>query len=192
MLAVAVRLLADGGYAGMTLAQVANEAGYSDRLAQYYFETKLGLLSAVIDEVGAQRKTIDVLEADTGRAAVDQWVDNNFRFMLKTPEHCRALHVIIVESVITVPELQDDVRRMGRGGLSVVRSALTRGIKDGTVDAATDVGVAALAIIALVRTTHDDWFFNPGIDLKARRAAVESLTDSLTKPRRRPAAPRRR
>ena len=36
----------------MTLAQVANEAGYSDRLAQYYFETKLALLSAVIDEVG--------------------------------------------------------------------------------------------------------------------------------------------
>jgi AcrR family transcriptional regulator len=179
MLDVAVRLLAEGGYPAMTLSQVANEAGYSNRLAQYYFESKVGLLSAVIEEVGRQRVKADMLTSPSGRAAVGEWISNMFAFMTDTPAHCRALHVIIVESVTTVPELKPVVHEMGRGGLTLVRAALARGMEDGSIAASTDVATTGMVVVALVRMTIDDWFFDPTVDLIARKATVFAALEVL-------------
>src|SRR3954447_20266254 len=51
ILDTAIELLADGGYANMTLADVGERAGYSRSLATHYFGSKPKLLAAIIQRV---------------------------------------------------------------------------------------------------------------------------------------------
>jgi AcrR family transcriptional regulator len=91
--AIAIRLMAERGYASTTLRDVAKEAGVSVGLLYRYFPSKRAIIIALYDE----------LSADYARQALDmprgKWRDR-FIFALKTSlavlePHRMALHALV-------------------------------------------------------------------------------------------------
>jgi AcrR family transcriptional regulator len=74
ILAAAIEVLKEEGYAGLTVAKVAVRAGESKPLVAYHFGSKQGLVSAAGREI-ADQITSEVLAAIDGAKSVEQIVE---------------------------------------------------------------------------------------------------------------------
>ncbi len=128
MLEAAIGLLATKGYPGMRLADVSRESGYSYGLAPFHFESKAGLMLAIQAEIDEAYRDHMVRACDpdaSGRAFAEQWITATFAFAKEHPAHWRASVVILVESVVGVP----DVAAEHASSLSTQRRDLAAGVR---------------------------------------------------------------
>lgn len=183
MLEVAISRLAAGGYARMTLAEVGRQSGYSHGLAPFYFGSKAGLMAAVSDEIARvylEHTEEACAKSTNGLDFLRRWVDAQFDFKQKYPEHLRASLVILVEGVIAVPELGSNLHARVNWNLRAVEEALARGVADGSIVASTDLRTSAVLVTSSIKGTNYDWLADPGLDLDHRREAVHQLLDLVT------------
>jgi len=175
MLEAAVELLAANGYAGMRLADVSSAAGVSYGLAPTRFESKAGLLKAIQAEIDGRFTAHMAAVCDEnapGRAFIEQWVAGLFGFARGHPAHWRASVVILVESVLTVPEVAAEHTTFVKRNVATMRNAVERGIADGSIPASVDPYATAVVVEALVKGIALDWFSDTTIDLDERRDLV--------------------
>jgi AcrR family transcriptional regulator len=193
MVNAAIQLLADSGYVGMTLADVSKQAGYSHGLAHFYFGSKAELAKAVAAET--DRRYFEHLEAScarstTGLGYVEDWINANFEFVQLHPENLRASLVIFVESVTTVPEVQQVYEGLADRNVSLLEAAFERGREDGSVQAPLDTYSAAVTVSGALLGINYQWLANPRLDVRRRQTALLGLLRTMSLPagRRRPRA----
>ena len=183
MLEVAISRLAAGGYARMTLAEVGRQSGYSHGLAPFYFGSKAGLMAAVSDEIS--RVYLEHIEDACSQSAdgldfLRRWIDAQFDFKRKYPDHLRASLVILVECVITLPEMAPTLQTRGDRNLRVVEEAFARGTVDRSIAPTTDLHTSAVLVSSSIKGTSYDWLADPHLDLDHRQHAVHELLELLT------------
>src|SRR5688500_4138595 len=99
----AIRLLADGGYANMTLADLGERAGYSRSLAAHYFGSKAKLLAAVVEHVLDHNPLARLDESLRGYARIEAEIAAVFDGLDEYPDLIRAYLVITFEAITSLP-----------------------------------------------------------------------------------------
>jgi len=183
ILETAVQLLAGGGYASMTLADLGQRAGYSRSLATHYFGSKSKLLAEVIDYVLTESPPRTVADDAPGTARIEAEIEGFFANLRAHPWWPRAYIVIAHEAATSLPELQPAIHRQNVAFRGRIETALQEAIDLGSVDPAVDVVSASLAIMAMVRGVAWEWFTDPSLDLDACERALLTQARTLTKPR---------
>ncbi|MFI5953153.1 TetR/AcrR family transcriptional regulator [Cryptosporangium sp. NPDC051539] len=178
----AIRLLADGGYANMTLADLGERAGYSRSLAAHYFGSKPKLLAAVVDHVLRDNPLARLDESLSGLARVEAELSAVFEGLEKDPNPVRAYLVITFEAITTVPELRPVVHQQNVAFRGRIQSALRDGAMVGTVRRELDAGSVGIAITAMVRGIVWEWFTDSSLDLAVCRRALLGHVVALCAP----------
>ena len=184
ILETAVQLLAGGGYASMTLADLGQRAGYSRSLATHYFGSKSKLLAEVIDYVLTESPPPAFVENAPGTARIEAEISGFFANLRKHPWWPRAYIVIAHEAATSLPELQPAIHRQNVAFRGRIEGALREAIGGGSVDPQLDVVSASLGIMAMVRGVAWEWFTDPALDLDACERALLTVARTLTWPRK--------
>lgn len=172
ILDAAIDLVARGGYASMTLADVGQRAGYSRSLATHYFGSKVKLLAAVIEHVVARNngRTPDAVPYGLGRLHGE--VDMVFDGIRDQPITMRAYLAIAHEAATAVPEIRPAIHQQNLAFRRFIQTSLSEGVARGEIRPDLDVVSTALALTAMLRGLVWEWFTDPTLDLVAARRAV--------------------
>lgn len=138
----AIRLLAQKGYSGFTLADVGDAAGYSRGLAAHYFGKKEDLLNRVAMAIaGDYRKILAAIPAETpGLPRILKSIEHYTRTSGEIQR--RAIMLLITEAAIE-PELRGMVEKLNSAGVQYFENELRQGIELGNVS--PDINIERLA-----------------------------------------------
>ncbi|MDP9799580.1 AcrR family transcriptional regulator [Catenuloplanes nepalensis] len=157
LIGVAIDLVAAHGYAGTSLARIAEAAGISKAAVLYHFPSKDGVVQAayttvlesLIEFVGA------AVEPHTGAAAVEAYIRSLVGYMRLHPTHTR----MIIESLVAEADAPG-----GPGRHETMAGLLTAAAKVGDYRRGIDSQVTAVivngAIDAIVSTGLTDPAFD--------------------------------
>src|SRR5437879_11365844 len=186
ILETAIRLLADGGYGRIHLADVGERAGYIRSLATHYFGPKPQLLAAIIDHV-LSASPPRALDGDTrGIERVDAEIASLFAGLRASPQWVRAYIVIAHEAATSVPELRSPIHEQNLAFRERIHAAIEEGIRIGQVRADVDATSASITIMAMARGIAWEWFTDPTLDLaQCEKALTDHLGALRVRPRNR-------
>ena len=179
-----IRLIAKQGYSKTSLAQIADEAGYTAGLISHRFGSKDALLFKVAESIVASTGAGQIAPAMSGHTGVDAvcaLADAYLAGLEARADRTRALFVLMFESLGPVPSLRpyfvEYTRRMRRD----LERAISEGIEAEKVRSDTVAATEAVVIVALLRGIAMQWLMDPeGVDLDLMRTrAVESIRSSL-------------
>ncbi len=118
----ALRLFAERGFYGASLADVADELDLTKQSILYHFKTKEALYRAVLSDVS--RRFDALLDEVTG---LDQGAEKRLRFFLqRLLEHAQHAHHDVRH---VARELLDDVARIETGGASHLKPLLEKSVE---------------------------------------------------------------
>jgi len=146
----AMRLLAERGYDGFTMAEVGEAAGYSRGLPAHYFGRKDDLLALVakhtVDTYNAAVARIPSTEPGLPRIAalIRRYVRGG------TSPGARALGMLVAEAMIR-PSLKETIDRLNDRGLEGIRRELEAGMAAGNVRPDADIVIQARLIFSFLR-----------------------------------------
>jgi len=171
LLDAAVELIAEGGYAAMTLAATGDRAGYSRGLVTIRFGNKENLLRAVTDRLTERWWSYFAHPPAEGDGLCDllSLVRAVGAGVGEDPTALRALQRLIFDRAVgPVDELQRLFAAGARTITADVASIIERGVADGSVRADTDPGRTAALVIASMRGISYEWFLHPStVDMAA-------------------------
>lgn len=159
-----MELLAESGYAGMTLAAVGDRAGYSRGLVTARFGNKQNLLRALTDRLNEGWRVVSDDETPTGDglSGVVTIVRRMGDQVSSDPVALRALQRLIFERAVgPTDDLRRDFDLSSAQIERKVEAAIARGIADGSVRADVVPDRAAALVIASLRGISYQWFLHP-------------------------------
>ncbi|AGI24328.1 TetR/AcrR family transcriptional regulator [Pseudomonas sp. MT3] len=178
LLEAARRIVARKGWAGMTLAEVGTEAGYSRGLATHHFGSKAELLRALaghanacfMDQVRAAPRFARGLQTLIGFVGVylspdeDEWLNN------------RCLLALMAEAVT---EDSDTAEVLGEYNAQVVdylSGHIRHGIEQGEIRAQIDPAAGAALVLGAMRGVMLQYLLKPArIDLALVRRQLQDF-----------------
>jgi AcrR family transcriptional regulator len=153
MLRAAMKIIAQKGAAGATLAEIGVAAGFSRGLPAERFGTKLALLNALMDFMEGWfaerlRKAVgDRTGLDAVRARIDAHVDS----ACASPVATAALYSLFVESLCAIPELQPRTRALSASFHDGFRGHLEQARRRGELRAGVDGAKMANILVGMLR-----------------------------------------
>jgi AcrR family transcriptional regulator len=153
MLRAAMRIIAQKGVAGATLADIGVAAGYSRGLPAERFGTKLSLLSALLDSMEAwfEQRVRAAVAGSTGLAALHARIDANLDAACANPNATAALYSMFVESLCAFPELQPRTRALSAAFHHGFRAHLEQARRRGELRRGVDCAAMAGVIVGALR-----------------------------------------
>ena len=145
----AVKLVAERGYDGFTLADVADAAGYSRGLPAHYFGRKEDLLARVAEVTieSYHRRLAELSESERGLPRIEELV----RIYVSTRGVAlRCLQILLAQALVQ-PKLRKTVERLNAEGLEAIRKEIGRGIERGNIRSDVNVEHQAALIYAFLR-----------------------------------------
>jgi AcrR family transcriptional regulator len=179
ILDAAIQLLAEGGYARMTLADVGERAGYSRSLATHYFGSKPKLAEAIVERIRAESMNDSIHPGAFGVAGVDSDVRATFDRLTAQPSWARAYIIIAHEAATAIPEVRPAIHDQNVAMRQRIAAAIREAIERGEVSASLSAEQASFVIAAMIRGAVWEWFIDPSFDLPACRHAILSSIKSL-------------
>jgi AcrR family transcriptional regulator len=181
MLDAAVRLIAEKGFAGLTLNEVGEVAGYSRGLPAHYFGTKDALIAAVAEHLvrGFGERLRDQ-RLGRGLEAIIATVDFYLRLSIQNPLTIQAMLVVLTEAT-TNPDLFSGVAEVNRSSVDALTRNIRAGQKAGEIAAGIDAKSQAVLILGQLRGVLAQWLIDAesiNID-RVRRQFLASLERSL-------------
>jgi AcrR family transcriptional regulator len=169
----ALEVLKRDGYAGLTMAKVADASGENKALIAYHFGSKQGLVATVAHRV-SETVIADVLEAigepTTAEDLVRGLTDGVWQLMERDPGIQRVYFDLASQSVVE-PEVQAIMTAM-KARFRAILGELLRAIEDGpqprAIEAAAVYLISGVEGLALERLDRGD-----GPALRAARAMFE-------------------
>lgn len=149
MMRAATRLIAANGSAGVSLATIGIEAGYSRGLPAERYGSKVRLLEAVIDASDAwfRRRLRPRLQGRHGLAALRERIRAHLETVRDSTMPTVALYQLIVDSTAGTPDLQPRVKALNRSYRESVVGDLEEARERGEVLATLDIEGHALLIV---------------------------------------------
>lgn len=191
MIEVAIRLIAEKGASGLSIAEVGLAAGYSHSLPNYHFKTKKNLLLEVYsyivgDYLRLSKGRMGKREGTPVRPGMD-YLEATVRsyFGLSDTPGARAIHVLWAESVSSLPELHEEIRASNRRNLDHIEAHIRIGMERGEIDPDVDAKSAAVMLMAQLRGGLAQKILDP------ERVDLDRLADTVVMTLRRSLAPGR-
>ncbi|MFE2105978.1 TetR/AcrR family transcriptional regulator [Kitasatospora sp. NPDC059463] len=175
LLAAAARLVAEHGSAGVTLARVGEEAGFSRGLASHYFGSKGALLARLQEEALAEAMAAAAPER-SGAGAVQElcaFAQACLDGVRHPTDLGRAFVVLGAEALAGSSELTDAVARLDARTRDWAAEVVRQGVADGEVRPEVDPDVAATAVVGLLKGLIVQAATAPGV-LPLDRATAEA------------------
>ena len=153
MLRAAARLFAERGVSGTSLADVGMAAGYSRGLPVERYNSKLGLITALLDAMDAwfQAHIATVLEGARGMQAVRLRMAAHLASVERDITSTAALYSIYTESLFVMPELQPHVARVTGRWCDGRADNLRQARRAGEIGRRVDCGGEARFLLAAMR-----------------------------------------
>ncbi len=184
MLDAAVRLLAEKGFARLTLNEVGEAAGYSRGLPAHYFGRKNDLLAAVAGDI-VLRFTKRVRRGQSedqqaGIAALLRAADLYLEGVSKDPTTMRALLVILTEA-ISHPDLFPGIIELNRASADALAGPIRAGQARGEIRADIDPDTQGVMILGQLCGVVAQWLMDrETIDIdRLRLQFAQSLRRSV-------------
>ena len=185
LLEAAVRIIGKTGVETFTLADVGEAAGYSRGLPAHYFETKSGLLAAVVRYLvdhyfhratfqERQRITTDDIVAE---------ISSFIEVAKKSPLAAKAF-MAAMAGTLTNPSLADVAQKHNAHVISKYEEGILNGIKHGEIDSGIRAHSWAVMLVAATRGIVTQWLIHP------KKVDLDLLRDDLEKAIRHCFAPR--
>jgi AcrR family transcriptional regulator len=195
LLDAGLRLVAQKGAVGATLADIGVAAGFSRSLPLERFGSKLQFLVALVDrtEQWFNQWAFADLQGKEGLDGLTARIEAHLASATASWDATSALFLLYFESLTVVPELRPKVAAVGQDYRLALRDLIRQGQERGEIRADVDPDVEATALFGAIRGTIAQWLFEPTtIDLRrVARALAESTRRSLAAdPGDRPAAAR--
>ncbi|QQQ74848.1 TetR/AcrR family transcriptional regulator [Saccharothrix sp. 6-C] len=175
----ALRLVGERGAAGVTVDEIAAEAGVAKGTVYYNFASKDALVDALLRhgvDLLAGRLKVAEAEDDTG-AAMESLVDGMLGFFAEYP----AFGQLLVSELWRTPGQWHDTLSLLRDDIvSIVRGQMQRLADAGRLPDGVQVGTASAALFGTLLVTALDWqVFQPERSLADVRESVLSLVRGL-------------
>jgi TetR/AcrR family acrAB operon transcriptional repressor len=150
LIQAAIKLVAERGYDGFTLAEVGDAAGYSRGLTGHYFGRKEDLLALVVQNaVEAYRNAAAHLPpTERGMPRIAALIHKYVRKREMT--FTKALGMLMAEAMVR-PHLKRIIATLNARGLEELKAELLAGIEAGNVRPDADVDLQARLIFAFMR-----------------------------------------
>ncbi len=153
ILRAAVRLIAERGCAGATVARIAEEAGLSTAAVFWHFKDKSRLFQAVaqhIKDTWGARVKADALAQGTGRARLERLIENQLGWIASDDAHLRAFVLLGLEAQgMGEPATAARVGELG----TMFTTFLTKVIREGQEDGTLAPGIAAERAASVLAST---------------------------------------
>ena len=175
----ALRLVGERGAAGVTVDEIAAEAGVAKGTVYYNFASKDALVDALlrhgVDLLAARLKVAE--EEDATSAAMASLVDGMLGFFAEYP----AFGQLLVAELWRAPGQWHDTLSLLRDDIvSIVRGQVQRLSDAGRLPDGVQVGTASAALFGTLLVTALDWqVFQPERSLADVRESVLSLVRGL-------------
>jgi len=179
MLSAALRLIAERGYRGTSLAAIGEAAGYS-RLVHERFGSKAGLLWALTKQIlrtWNQESRSHGVE-HTGIDALCDMLDNHRR-AIEEDRGIRPFYALMFEALGPTPDLQPEFRELHVRFRADIEKLLRAGIKTGEIRADIDPKAQAALMLATQRGIGFQWLLDPSAF--SLKAAYEEQKQNLRK-----------
>lgn len=184
ILAAARAAIAADGVRGMRLEAIAGRAGVSVPLLYYHFESRPGLIRAVMADLGEAAPSERLRGRDPAEPAYDA-IRNALRAELDELPATRENALVwgeIAASAVFDPKLRDGLRRADDAWSELIATAIGDGTRDGSVLASADPALAADVLASLVDGLCTRWL-SGSLELGAARAALDRGLEALLRPR---------
>jgi AcrR family transcriptional regulator len=176
ILAAAQRLMTRNGSKGVSLGQIAREAGVSPAGLLHHFESKDQLLHAVLDA----RDAGDLDAADFSLSPVEQLERVVERYQ-RSPELIGTFAVLLTENLNPDAPLHDRFLDRYRAAVEIVASGIQRGQRAGKYRLDLDPAVKATEIVAFLTGMETSWLLDPSVPLvEVFHEYTSSLASQLT------------
>jgi len=150
LLRIAYRHLAERGFEGLRVREIAREAGVTHGTLLYHFPTKEALIQAVVGQIVSEFSVspIPVPDDDTGAVGElrREFADIQYR-VHTTPAMFAALGELAIRARRD-PDIAQILQYMEAGWQGQLTRILRRGIAEGLFRADVDVDTTAMAIMA--------------------------------------------
>lgn len=175
----AIRLLAERGYTGTTLAEIGREAGLSRGLVTHHFGSKDACVVAAIEEIRRVAHRAFAAGAAPGRRGLER-IDHLIAAYIGSTrggqQYIRALYVVMADAISEAPGLRAAVAEADEIFRSNIRVLLEHAVADGDVPAGTDLDAQSVLVEGILRGVCLQWFVDPErIDIDTAIAAVQAM-----------------
>jgi AcrR family transcriptional regulator len=162
LLKFATKLVAERGYDGFTLADVAEAAGYSRGLPAHYFGRKEDLLSRVAQNVvdSYNRSLANLAAIDRGLPHIEEMIRGYVR---ARGIEIRALGILVSQALV-VPKLRQTINQLNDLGLRSIEAEIKTGIGLGNIRPDINISGTAALIYAFMRGQISFSLIDPGFD----------------------------
>lgn len=177
----AIEALAEVGYAGASLAEIARRAGVSKGVVSYYFDGRDDLLGHVLLDVYTRAGAAIAERTAAGQdpaAVVRGYIEANLAFLGEHPADVAA-----VVEVAANARRPDGSLRFGPGGEDPVLAHLEQLLRDGQATGAFgDFDARSLAILirGAIDTASGRLATDPAFDLAAYTGLLVSVVEKAT------------
>jgi AcrR family transcriptional regulator len=183
LLDAGLRLVAQKGAAGATLADIGVAAGYSRSLPLERFGSKQQFLVALVDrtEQWFNQWAFTDLQGKEGLEGLTARIEAHLASAMASWDSTSALFLLYFESLTVVPELRPRVTAVGHAYRTALRDLIKQGQARGEIRPEVDADVEATALFGAIRGTIAQWLFEPKtIDLKrVAKSMAENTRRSL-------------
>lgn len=162
MLAAALRLIAERGYRGTSLAAIGEAAGYSRGLVHERFGSKAGLLWALTKHLlrAWNQESREHGPERTGLDALFDMLDNHRR-AIEEDRGIRPFYALMFEAIGPTPDLQPEFRELHVRFRADIEKLLRAGIKAGQIRSDIDPIAQAALLMATQRGIAFQWLLDP-------------------------------
>jgi AcrR family transcriptional regulator len=183
LLDAGLRLVAQKGAVGTTLADIGLAAGFSRSLPLERFGSKLQLLEALVDrtEEWFNQWAFADLQGKDGLDGLTARIEAHLASATESWDATSALFLLYFESLTVVPELRPRVAAVGQAYRLALRDLIQQGQERGEIRSDIDPSVEATILFGAIRGSIAQWLFEPEtIDLKrVAQSLAENTRRSL-------------
>ena len=179
-----IELMSQKGFAGFSLSEVGEKAGYSRALPAHYFGAKENLLLAVAKHIVNQFRNYSERGVPTGRGlpALKKSLSAYLRALRTSPEISRSTAILFSESLVNANLLREftDLQNLR---LDAIKDELRAGIESGNVRSDADIDAFAGTIYAFLRGALNFSVLDPKFPLEAIMGAFDAMLSDHLRPR---------
>ena len=153
LLATARELVARRGWAGTTLAEVGEAAGYSRGLAGHYFGSKTGLLRAITLQINntLMEELEKVPSPDAGLEAILSFISVYLGRRDPTWTNTRTLLLLLTEALLEGSENADQMVIFNASMFQYLEKNIRIGIEKGEIDKSVSAPLGAEFVVGTLR-----------------------------------------